>query len=81
MINKTNFLMVGRNTGDSRPLTGPLRRGDKNSIGLLRQRRVPPMGMNINHDDLSMLARSQPGENVILQGLEKEVLDMKSRVG
>jgi len=37
--------------------------------------------MNINHDDLSMLARSQPqAENVILQGLEKEVLDMKCRI-
>ncbi len=74
--------MVGRNTGDSRPLTGPLRRGEKNSLGVLRQRRAPPKGMNMNHDDLNMLARSQPqAENVILQGLEKEVLDMKSRVG
>jgi len=70
-----------KNTGEYRPLTGPLRRGDRQVLGILRQRRGPPRGMYINHDDLSVLASATPqAENVTLFGLEREVLDMKCRV-
>ena len=51
-------------------------------MGILRNRRAPPKGMYINHDDLSILASATPqAENVTLQGLEAEVYDLKCRVG
>jgi len=75
-------MVIARRTGDYRPLTGPLRRVDRQVLGLLRQRRLPPVGMYLNHDDLCLLAGAPPSaENVALQGLEKEVVDMKCRVG
>ena len=76
---------VGRRTGDIRPLTGPLRRGDRQMMGLgavVRQRRTPPKGIMINHNDLTLLASAPPqAENCCIQGLEKEVLEVKCRVG
>jgi len=62
-------------------LTGPLRRGDRQLHGVFRQKRAPPLGMYINHDDLSILASAPPqAENVVIQGLEKDVLDSKCSV-
>jgi len=66
-----------------RPLTGPVRKSDRQMMGLasVRQRRSPPKGMYINHDDLQILASADPQEgNVALQGLEKDVLELKCRV-
>jgi hypothetical protein len=78
-------LLIVRKTGsgDYRPLTGPLRRGDRQGLlGALRPRRVPPKGMHIHHDDLNTLASSPPqADNVVLQGLEKDVLEKKCLVG
>lgn len=71
--------MFVRKTGEYRPLTGIT---DKQGLGILRNRRKPPKGMYINHDDLSVLASATPqAENVTLKGLETDVLDMKCRVG
>ena len=72
-----------RKTGEDRPLTGPVRRGDRQLMGLgcVRQRRTPPKGMFLNHDDLTLLASAPPqAENVTLQSLEKEVHDVQCRV-
>ncbi|CAG7719933.1 unnamed protein product [Allacma fusca] len=80
---KTCFL-YWKKTGEMRPLTGPIRRGDRQmmmGLGCVRQRRTPPKGMFINHDDLTMLASAPPqAENVTLQSLEKEVHEIKCRV-
>ena len=80
-----NYTFVGRRTGNIRPLSGPLWRGDRQMMGLgaaVRQRRTPPSSIYINHDDLSILASAPPqAENCCIQGLEKEVLEVKCRVG
>lgn len=74
-------MLIVRKTGINRPLTGPLKRGERQTLSALRQRKVPPKGMYINHDDLNILASSTPqAENVTLQGLEKAVLDEKCKV-
>lgn len=62
-------------------MAGPLKPGDKQSEAS-RQRKHPPKGMYISHDDLKKLAASTPqAENITLKELEKRVLDDKFRVG
>ncbi|XP_055388695.1 uncharacterized protein LOC129617538 isoform X1 [Condylostylus longicornis] len=67
-----------RRTGNKRPTTGPYfkRLRDRSD----RQKRKPPRGMHINHDDIVALASSNNNQDELLSNTEREIVSLLSQV-
>uniref|UniRef100_A0A1B6DX09 REST corepressor n=1 Tax=Clastoptera arizonana TaxID=38151 RepID=A0A1B6DX09_9HEMI len=68
-----------RRTGSLRPTVGPAKPRDRHTHSImLRNKRKPPRGMYINHDDLVAMA-SGPGEQM-LKAMDREIVSLKRQV-
>lgn len=67
-----------RKTGNPRPTIGPTRGRIDRHFNLPRNKRTPPRGMYINHDDLTAIAggSSQQSDSV-LKSMDRELLTLK----
>uniref|UniRef100_W8BW02 REST corepressor n=1 Tax=Ceratitis capitata TaxID=7213 RepID=W8BW02_CERCA len=69
-----------RRTGNKRPTSGPYfgkRSRDRNSE---RNKRKPPRGMYINHDDIVTLARANDNQDELLANTDREIVSLLSQV-
>ncbi|XP_059484606.1 REST corepressor 1 isoform X2 [Neocloeon triangulifer] len=71
-----------KRTGGLRPTTGPIRReGRPIPHNILRNKRKPPRGMYINHDDLVGMATGPAGQGEnMLKAMDREIVSLKRLV-
>ncbi|CAB3360291.1 Hypothetical predicted protein [Cloeon dipterum] len=72
-----------KRTGGLRPTTGPMRREGRpiQHNFLLRNKRKPPRGMYINHDDLVSMATGPAGQGEnMLKAMDREIVSLKRLV-
>ncbi|XP_065345349.1 REST corepressor 1 isoform X5 [Cloeon dipterum] len=72
-----------KRTGGLRPTTGPIRREGRpiQHNFLLRNKRKPPRGMYINHDDLVSMATGPAGQGEnMLKAMDREIVSLKRLV-
>ncbi|XP_065345345.1 REST corepressor 3 isoform X2 [Cloeon dipterum] len=77
------FIRAHRRTGGLRPTTGPIRREGRpiQHNFLLRNKRKPPRGMYINHDDLVSMATGPAGQGEnMLKAMDREIVSLKRLV-
>ncbi|XP_050539352.1 REST corepressor 1 isoform X2 [Daktulosphaira vitifoliae] len=72
----THFRRTG---GGIRPTLGPPRPNNRH-LNVARNKRLPPRGMYVNHDDLQTIA-SGPNGDVILSGMDDEIQSNKQEIG
>lgn len=67
-----------RRTGNPRPTIGPARGRIDRHFNLPRNKRTPPRGMYINHDDLTAIASgSSKQSDFVLKSMDRELLTLK----
>lgn len=71
-----------RRTGSVRPTIGPSKPRDRHTHSLiLRNKRKPPRGMYINHDDLIAMASGPAGQGEqMLKAMDREIVSLKRQV-
>jgi len=82
MINQfiINNYFVIRRTGGIRPTLGPPRPNNRH-LNVARNKRLPPRGMYVNHDDLQLIASESESQGAnILNGMDDEVVSLKCKV-
>lgn len=68
-----------RRTGNLRPTIGPTKPRDRQL--LLRNKRKPPRGMYVNHDDLVAMASGPAGQGEqMLKAMDREIVSLKRQV-
>lgn len=68
-------------TGTVRPTMGPAKPRDRQFHVLLRNKRKPPRGMFINHDDLVAMASGPAGQGEqMLRTMDREIVSLKRQV-
>lgn len=68
-----------RRTGNLRPTVGPTKPRDRQL--LLRNKRKPPRGMYVNHDDLVAMASGPAGQGEqMLKAMDREIVSLKRQV-
>ncbi|XP_046664944.1 REST corepressor 3-like isoform X1 [Homalodisca vitripennis] len=68
-----------RRTGNLRPTVGPTKPRDRQL--LLRNKRKPPRGMYVNHDDLVAMASGPTGQGEqMLKAMDREIVSLKRQV-
>lgn len=74
--------MGNRRTGSVRPTIGPAKPRDRHTHSLiLRNKRKPPRGMYINHDDLIAMASGPAGQGEqMLKAMDREIVSLKRQV-
>lgn len=67
-------------TGVVRPTMGPAKPRDR-QVHLLRNKRKPPRGMFVNHDDLTRMASGPAGQGEqMLRSMDREIVSLKRQV-
>lgn len=78
LILNFRFFHCFRKTGNSRPTIGPNRGRADRHYNLPRNKRTPPRGMYINHDDLTAIASGTAAQtDNLLKSLDRELLTLK----
>lgn len=69
-----------RTNGGIRPTLGPPRPNNRH-LNIARNKRLPPRGMYVNHDDLQSIASESSGqEDTILLTMDDEVVSLKCKI-
>lgn len=72
------ILLLRRTGGGIRPTIGPPRPNNRH-LNVARNKRLPPRGMYVNHDDLQAIASGTNGD-AMLSGMDDEVVSLKCKV-
>ncbi|XP_025202556.1 REST corepressor isoform X2 [Melanaphis sacchari] len=69
-----------KTNGGIRPTLGPPRPNNRH-LNVARNKRLPPRGMYVNHDDLQSIASGSNGQgDTILTAMEDEVVSLKCKI-
>jgi len=72
--------MIRRTNGGIRPTLGPPRPNNRH-LNVARNKRLPPRGMYVNHDDLQSIASGSNGQGeTVLSAMDDEVVSLKCKV-
>jgi len=71
---------IRRTNGGIRPTLGPPRPNNRH-LNVARNKRLPPRGMYVNHDDLQSIASGSNGQGeTVLSAMDDEVVSLKCKV-
>lgn len=74
------FNTIRRTNGGIRPTLGPPRPNNRH-LNVARNKRLPPRGMYVNHDDLQSIASGSNGQGeTVLSAMDDEVVSLKCKV-
>jgi len=74
------FHTIRRTNGGIRPTLGPPRPNNRH-LNVARNKRLPPRGMYVNHDDLQSIASGSNGQgDTVLSAMDDEVVSLKCKV-
>lgn len=77
----TCFTHFRRTNGGIRPTLGPPRPNNR-QLNVARNKRLPPRGMHVNHDDLQAIASGSDGQaEAILSAMDDEIQSNKQVIG